>query len=319
MNISNTTSAHGVYRGAAATIGLTYSFTIFARAKTASLLQIGGNSTGFGINVWANFNLTSGVVGDKGSSCTASIYSVGGGWYRCTVVGVCETTTTAASGGFFAYFTNSLTSGRTPSYLGNGTDTIALWGAQLEQAAFPGVYIPNTTTALTRAYDNLVWTPPSALSNTSGEMVAVAAPYLWGNAASGNAPHSVAPILFDSSSQDVMYKAISGGTEQSSKWDVAAEASIRAASAESSGTLVFRTMRWNATALTHYLGTAASTPDSTLTLPWNSRATVTVGSRSGGVGPSPMFVGLIYVPGGLTDPERAALATLTTGALTYVG
>lgn len=31
------------------------------------------------------------------------------------------------------------------------------------------------------------------------------------------------------------------------------------------------------------------------------------------------FVGLIYVPGGLTAAERTALARVTAGSLTYVG
>jgi hypothetical protein len=53
------------------------------------------------------------------------------------------------------------------AYTGDGTSGLFIWGAQLEQGAFPTSYIPTTTAAATRAADSAVVTPISSFYNQS--------------------------------------------------------------------------------------------------------------------------------------------------------
>jgi hypothetical protein len=79
------------------------------------------------------------------TSASAAIQNVGNGWYRCSVTFTSGTETSIRSQIF--QLKNSA------NFTGNGTDGIYIWGAQLEEGAFPTSYIPTTTTALTRSAD----------------------------------------------------------------------------------------------------------------------------------------------------------------------
>jgi len=95
----------------------------------------------------AFFNLDTGVVGTvTGSGATAAIQNSGNGWYRCSV-----TATVLAGSGSFA--PRVALADNNSSYTGSAGSGIYIWGAQLEEGAFPTSYIPTTTIALTRAAD----------------------------------------------------------------------------------------------------------------------------------------------------------------------
>jgi hypothetical protein len=88
---------------------------------------------------WTWYDLVSGTVGTVGSGATASISSVGNGWYRCVL-----TIATAASGSpnvamWPATANNALTYAGT---LGSG---ILIWGAQLETGSTATAYQRVTT------------------------------------------------------------------------------------------------------------------------------------------------------------------------------
>ena len=121
-------------------------FSIYAKAAGRNFvaLQISDSSNTGRVTY---FNLSTGVVGTTGTGITASMVSVGNGWYRCVA-----TVATAYAGSntcvvAIADVDGSLT------YTGDGYSGIYIWGAQLEAGAFATSYIPTVASQVTRSAD----------------------------------------------------------------------------------------------------------------------------------------------------------------------
>jgi len=84
------------------------------------------------------FDLSTGVASQGTAGTTASIQSVGNGWYRCIITFDSGGTNLAV--GFVGIPT--LTSG--VNYTGNGTSGIFIWGAQLVEGTLPQPYLPTS-------------------------------------------------------------------------------------------------------------------------------------------------------------------------------
>jgi hypothetical protein len=139
---------HQAAHSASPVSGVVYTWSIYAKKNTNNFIQLTPSGAIFGANVWANFDVNNGTVGSIGSAATASIQSVGDGWYRCTVTGSATATST---GTVAALIVTSSTAAR--GELNTLTTSVFFWGAQLEAGAYASSYIRTTMAAVTRVAD----------------------------------------------------------------------------------------------------------------------------------------------------------------------
>ena len=92
-------------------------------------------------NLGAYFNVSNGTIGTVSSGVSASIVSVGSGWYRCIV--------TKTSGGSTGYIVVQLVDadGSTTA-TASGTNGVLVWGAQIETGDIATDYIATTSAAV---------------------------------------------------------------------------------------------------------------------------------------------------------------------------
>lgn len=116
----------------------TSTYSVYVKAGTALFVQLTHGSSS---NIYANFNVSTGAIGNVGTLTTASIQDVGDGWYRCVV----STSAITASSSWHIYIVQS----NTAAYGAAFSATVAnlyVWGAQLERSSTARPYISTTTT-----------------------------------------------------------------------------------------------------------------------------------------------------------------------------
>jgi len=122
-------------------VGQSYTGSYYLKKADHRWVQIVA-VVGFSNDVWANFDLESGVVGNGGAGVVATIESVGDGWYRCSVTGVAS----ATNGTLFELLAiNNINSGRYPSYQSTEAAVVCyVWGAQAVEGTDAKPYFPTT-------------------------------------------------------------------------------------------------------------------------------------------------------------------------------
>jgi hypothetical protein len=143
---SNASSGGDVYRSIV--ISGIHTFSAYFKAGSTSLCRLGSTVGGE-----ATFNLSTQTYTLSGG-ISASIKSVGNGWFYCTLtVNVTATT--------LVYLSSFDTTGK----------TVFAWGAQLEAGSYATSYIPTTSASVTRNADVISKTGISSLiGQTEGTM-----------------------------------------------------------------------------------------------------------------------------------------------------
>jgi hypothetical protein len=155
------------------TTGIAYTWSIFGKNAGRRYLHVRGNDTTTNDNAAdAVFDLQNGVISGAAtargtwSAASASMVSVGNGWYRCSLTATVATTSVFAK---FQISSNGsrAADGNADSYTGDPANGIHIWGAQLEAGAFPTSYIPTTSAAATRSADVAAINPIASFYNES--------------------------------------------------------------------------------------------------------------------------------------------------------
>ena len=124
-------------------VGLPYTISVYAKASGLNFiyfLTYTGSSTP---SLCAFFDLSTGAVGQTGSYFTsASIVSVGSGWYRCTA------TANSNVAGSYPYI-GLADANNSGTATASGSNGVLLWGFQLEQRSSATAYTATTSQPIT--------------------------------------------------------------------------------------------------------------------------------------------------------------------------
>jgi hypothetical protein len=139
------TGTSDIYQTLVGSSSGTYALSMYVRSITAPYFML---SFGYPSVQRVVFNLSNGSVSSTvGTNITGSSISVGNNWYRLTIVGISQ--------GSILY--NQFNAYASTTYNDKTTGAL-IWGAQLEQGAFPTSYIATTSASATRTADVAVMT-----------------------------------------------------------------------------------------------------------------------------------------------------------------
>ena len=144
----------------------------FAKKGEYDVIQITDAING---SYYVNFDLDNGVVGSS-SVMIGEIENYGNGWYRC----VSKYNSTSAINAVRFSIAQNATDGRLVNFAGNGTDSLYIYGAQVESGSYSTSYIPTSGTTVTRLADTSATTGLSdVINSTEGVLYAEISALDW--------------------------------------------------------------------------------------------------------------------------------------------
>ena len=150
----NTASSSHIIKSSNFTIssGQKYTYSVFVKANQLNYVRLLFTDSSVSKFLSVYFNLTNGTVGATSDGSTATLDSsnienFGNGWFRCSVSGDLDTTTTAHARIYLAEADNDAV------FDGDGTSSIYIWGAMVEQQSYATSYIPTAGSTATRAQE----------------------------------------------------------------------------------------------------------------------------------------------------------------------
>jgi hypothetical protein len=127
-------SGHQINQGATTTAN-PFTFSTYAKPAGRNWMALGITDSGSTVRI-SYFDLANGVTGTVASGVTASIVSVGNGWYRCAV------TVAAAAAGANVLRIYATNANNNTTYTGDGNSGVYIYGAMLSNSASLDPYVP---------------------------------------------------------------------------------------------------------------------------------------------------------------------------------
>lgn len=170
-----------------------FTFSVFAKDAGRRYLRMMLADVGLtgGSRVYATFDLTNGTSTIGGITVTnqiATSQDFGNGWYKCSVSATITAGTSITTA--LVLSNTSGSSSTIPSYLGDGTSGVYLWGADVQEGLFPTSYIPNLSNSTTTRNADVATMTGTNFSNWFNQSAGTFVTSFFAPQADGGAPIS---------------------------------------------------------------------------------------------------------------------------------